>query len=280
MILRRSEARAPLALRSISVAYRGVPALWDVSWEAREGSMTAIVGPNGAGKSSLLNAAIGALRPLAGEAFFWGQSFASARSRVAYVPQRESVDWDFPVTALQVVEMGAARRLDWLLPDWLLPDWLLPDWLLPAWVRRQEGSREHRAEARSCLEDLGLGAFADRPIGQLSGGQQQRVFLARAMAQQADLLLLDEPFAGVDSETEDALFHRLRSLCDEGTTIIAVHHDLESARTRFDDALLLSGSVIATGSAREALSEDNVRRAFASGSATLASSDPGARQLA
>lgn len=248
MILRSSEARAPLALRSLSVAYRGIPALWDVSWEAREGAMTAIVGPNGAGKSTLLNAAMGALRPLAGEAFFWGQPFAEARARVAFVPQRESVDWDFPVTALEVVEMGAARRLDWLLP---------------AWVRRGATDRGHRREARTCLEELGLGAFADRPIGQLSGGQQQRVFLARALAQRADLLLLDEPFAGVDSETEDALFRRLHRLCSEGTTVVAVHHDLETARSRFDDAMLMAGSVVATGPAREALSEDNVRRAFA-----------------
>ncbi len=248
MILRSGEALAPLALRSISVAYRRVPARWDVAWEAREGALTAIVGPNGAGKSTLLNAAIGALRPLAGESFFWGQSFADARARVAYVPQRESVDWDFPVTALEVVEMGGARRFDWLLP---------------AWARRSEAHRSHRQEAHSCLEELGLGAFADRPIGQLSGGQQQRVFLARALAQRADLLLLDEPFAGVDAETEDALFQRLRRLCTAGTTVVAVHHDLETARSRFDDALLLAGSVVATGPARETLSEDNVRRAFA-----------------
>ncbi len=247
MILRRGQDEVPLALRSLSVAYRGVPALWDVSWEARKGAMTAIVGPNGAGKSSLLNAAIGALQPISGEALFWGQPFQHARARVAYVPQRESVDWDFPVTALEVVEMGSARQLDWVLPRW---------------IRRDGAHRSHASEARACLEELGLGAFADRPIGQLSGGQQQRVFLARALAQHADLLLLDEPFAGVDAETEDALFQRLRRLCADGTTVIAVHHDLASARSRFDDAMLLAGAVIATGPAREALSEDNVRRAF------------------
>ncbi len=161
------------------------------------------------------------------------------------------MDWDFPVTALEVVEMGSARRLDWLLPTW---------------VRRGTANRGHRQEARGCLEELGLGAFADRPIGQLSGGQQQRVFLARALAQRADLLLLDEPFAGVDSETEGALFQRLRRLCSEGTTVVAVHHDLETARSRFDDAMLMAGSVVATGPAADALSEDNVRRAFAPGS--------------
>lgn len=254
MILRRGADRAPLALRSLSVAYRGAPALWDVSWEAHEGSMNAIVGPNGAGKSTLLNAAIGAIQPVAGEAHFWGRPFHEVRSQVAYVPQRESVDWDFPVTALEVVEMGAARRLDWLLPRW---------------VRRDGAGRGHRDEARSCLEELGLGALKDRPIGQLSGGQQQRVFLARALAQRADLLLLDEPFAGVDAETEDALFRHLRQLCDEGTTVVAVHHDLESARARFDDALLLAGSVIATGPVSEALSEDNVRRTSAFSSDAL-----------
>ena len=248
MILRRGEPDAPLRLRSVSVAYRGEPALWDVSWEAREGAMTAIVGPNGAGKSTLLNAAIGALRPLAGEATFWGRPFAEARARVAYVPQRESVDWDFPVTALEVVEMGAARRLDW--------------WV-PRWIRRGERAGGPGAEARRRLAQVGLEALGERPIGQLSGGQQQRVFLARALAQQADLLLLDEPFAGVDAETEDALFSLLRELSDAGTTVVAVHHDLDTARTRFDDALLLAGEVVSSGPAATALSAEHLRRAYA-----------------
>ena len=248
MIVRRGDLAAPLRVRSLSAAYRGVPALWDVTWEAREAAMTAIAGPNGAGKSTLLNAAIGAIRPIAGEAIFWGRPFEESRARDAYVPQREAVDWDFPVTALEVVEMGAARAADW--------------WL-PRWVRRGPARAGAQARALSQLEAVGLGTFADRPIGQLSGGQQQRVFLARALAQEADLLLLDEPFAGVDAETEEALFALLRERCDAGATVVAVHHDLQSARERFDDALLLAGSPVASGPAPATLTDGNLRRAFA-----------------
>ena len=247
MILRSREALAPLALRSLSVGYRGVPALWDVSWEAREGALTAIVGPNGAGKSTLLNAAIGALRPLAGETFFWGQSFADARSRVAYVPQRESVDWDFPVTALEVVEMGAARRFDWLLP---------------AWARRGEAHRRHRMEAHSCLDELGLGAFADRPIGQLSGGQQQRVALARSLVKEANIVLLDEPLVNLDYKLREQLREEFRNIfsakASENSILIYSSTDPVEAMQLGGQILVMDeGRILQQDSAKEVYENPN-----------------------
>lgn len=250
---------APLAVRSLSVAYGTEPVLWDVTWSVRERKMTAIVGPNGSGKTTLLNAAIGAVTPMAGEALFWGHPFAAMRDRVAYVPQRESVDWDFPVSAIEVVEMGAARRSDWFVPSWLRA--------LSGGRRSDGGTRMRAAEA---LDRVGMAEFADRPIGQLSGGQQQRVFLARALAQRADLYLLDEPFAGVDVATEAVIADELRRLCEEGGTVVAVHHDLDSVAQRFDDALLLDGRVVASGRVADVLVPENLERAYSDASTATA----------
>ncbi len=249
MILKSDKGGPPLAIHALSVAYRTEPVLWDVTWSVREGAMTAIVGPNGAGKTTMLNAAIGLVPTLAGDASFWGQPFSAVRERIAYVPQRESVDWDFPVTALEVVEMGATRRLGWLLPSWA--------------GRFGSSQQSGRSAARVALERVGMLEFADRPIGQLSGGQQQRVFLARALAQDADLYLLDEPFAGVDVATEAVIADELRRLCDEGKTVIAVNHDIDSVAERFDDVVLLSRTVIASGPVDETLTPANLALAYA-----------------
>ncbi|MEM1449528.1 MAG: ABC transporter ATP-binding protein [Planctomycetota bacterium] len=248
MIQRSDLAGAPMSVDGLSVAYRTEPVLWNVTWSARAGAMTAIVGPNGAGKTTLLNAALGLVPSLAGHATFWGRPFDEVRDRVAYVPQRESVDWDFPVTVLEVVEMGATRRLGWLLPSW---------------ARRITGvSSPEKDAARDALVRVGMLEFADRPIGQLSGGQQQRVFLARALAQGAELFLLDEPFTGVDAATEVTIADELRRLTREGRTVIAVHHDLDSVAARFDDALLLDGQVVASGSVQDALARHHLDRAY------------------
>ena len=235
----RAESGVPLAVTGLSVAYRDEPVLWDISWSVRAGTMTAVVGPNGAGKSTLLSAALGLVPRLAGDARFWGQPLSAVRDRVAHVPQRESVDWDFPVTARDVVRMGATRGASWWLPDWLVP---------ARAGRRETGRRVEDALARVEMTELG-----ERPIGELSGGQQQRVFLARALAQEADLVILDEPFAGVDEGTEAVLTAELRRLVEAGRTVVAVHHDLESVARHFDDVLALDRTVQAQGPAAEVL---------------------------
>lgn len=230
-----------LEVEGLTVTYGREPALWNADLRLEAGALAAVVGPNGAGKSTLLKASLGVVPRVAGRVRVFGEDPARKRRLVAYVPQRASVDWDFPATVLDVVIMGTYGRLGWF---------------------RRPG-RAERAAALSALEQMEIAELSARQISELSGGQQQRVFLARALAQQADLLLLDEPFAGVDAETEDALFSLLRELSDAGTTVVAVHHDLDTARTRFDDALLLAGEVVSSGPAATALSAEHLRRAYA-----------------
>ena len=228
-----------LALEGLTVRYGEGLALESASAQIAEGAMTAIIGPNGAGKSTLLKAALGLL-PAEGTALFFGQSLAEARARVAYVPQRASVDWDFPVRVIDVVMQGLYRELGLL-------------------GRVRLG---HRRRAMSCLARVGMEAFATRQIGALSGGQQQRVFLARALAQGADLYLLDEPFAGVDAATETAIVTVLKSLRDGGATVIAVHHDLSTVAEYYDQVILLNRRVIAQGPVAQAFTPDNLARTY------------------
>ena len=218
-------ADAPLAIRGLTVSYGETPAVFSVDATFAAGAMTAIVGPNGAGKSTLLKAALGVVPRLSGEVHVFGRPMEAARERIAYVPQRASVDWDFPATAMDVVLMGLYRRVGLL--------------------GRITGAL--RETARECLARVGMEGFAHRQIGQLSGGQQQRVFLARALAQDADLYLLDEPFAGVDAATERAIIEVLRDLRGEGRSVVAVHHDLSTVRDYFDRVLLLNVRAIAEG---------------------------------
>jgi manganese/zinc/iron transport system ATP- binding protein len=209
----------------MTVSYGQKPAVFSVDMTVQPGAMTAIIGPNGAGKSTLLKAALGITKPLSGQVRVYGRSLASQRDRIAYVPQRASVDWDFPTRVMDVVLMGLYRDLGLL-----------------GRVRRR-----HTTRALDCLERVGMGEFADRQIGQLSGGQQQRVFLARALAQDADLYLLDEPFAGVDAATEKAIIAVLQSLRAEGRTVVAVHHDLATVTDYFDNVFLINTRKIAEG---------------------------------
>lgn len=256
MIVRNPSAE-PFSVDRLVVAYRADPVVWDVTWAARAGAMSAIVGPNGAGKSSLLNAAIGLAPVLSGTARFWGMEFKEARQRVAYVPQAESIDWDFPITAAQVVEMGMTQGAGWLVPA-VLPK-LLPRWSRSLFGMGRQSARERTQDA---LGRVGMEEFAARPIGQLSGGQQQRIFLARALAQDADLYLLDEPFAGIDVATEELLTTELRELTQAGKTVVAVHHDLDDVAARFDDVLILNGELIASGPTKEVLTPETIARAF------------------
>lgn len=234
------DPRSPLALRGMTVSYGEKPALFSLDATFPAGRMSAIVGPNGAGKSTLLKAALGLIPRVSGEVRVFGRPVAAARDRIAYVPQRSSVDWDFPATAINVVMMGLYGRLG-------------------LW-RRMTG--RHRAEALACLDRVGMADFAGRQIGQLSGGQQQRVFLARALAQKADLYLLDEPFAGVDAATERAIIDVLSDLRNEGRSVIAVHHDLSTVADYFDHVLLLNMRRVAEGPVSEVYSARALSEAY------------------
>jgi manganese/zinc/iron transport system ATP- binding protein len=231
---------SPLSIHRLSVAYHKKPVLREVSFEAPEGKLIGVVGPNGAGKSTLIKAALGLIPRLEGDVSFYGKPYADARQLVGYVPQRESVDWDFPTNALDVVMMGRYGRLGWF---------------------KRPGSKE-RAIAMDCLEKVGMADFAGRQISQLSGGQQQRVFLARALAQDAKLYFMDEPFAAVDAATEKAIVTLLNELKAEGKTVLVVHHDLSTVKEYFDWVLLLNEVLVASGPVETTFTAENLHEAY------------------
>jgi manganese/zinc/iron transport system ATP- binding protein len=235
-----SDAPPALTVRDLTVAYQEEPVLWDIDLTVPSGILMGIVGPNGAGKTTLLQAILDIVEPAAGQVRVFGTSYEESRHRVGYVPQRGSVDWDFPTDALDVVLMGLYGRL--------------------GWGRRP--SAEDRDEAYAALDEVGMADYADRQISQLSGGQQQRVFLARALVQKADLYFMDEPLQGVDATTERAIFDLLRTLQERDCTVIAVHHDLQTVPEYFDRVLLLNVRRIASGPVEEVFTEDNLRRTY------------------
>jgi manganese/zinc/iron transport system ATP- binding protein len=233
-------AESPLAIRGLTVSYGEKPAVFSVDADFPPEAMTAIIGPNGAGKSTLLKAALGVIPRVSGEVAVFGRPIAAARARIAYVPQRASVDWDFPTTVIDVVLMGLYRKLGLL--------------------GRVTGA--HRRLARDCLDRVGMADFADRQIGRLSGGQQQRVFLARALAQEADLYLLDEPFAGVDAATERAIVEVLKALRAERKAVVCVHHDLATVPAYFDHVFLINVRRIAAGPVAEAFTAAELQATY------------------
>jgi manganese/zinc/iron transport system ATP- binding protein len=222
------------------VAYHAQPVLWDVDLTLPEGRLIAIVGPNGAGKSTLLKAILGLVQATTGWVQVFGAPYEQRRSWVGYVPQRESVDWDFPTSALDVVTMGLYGRIGWL----------------------RRPSRHHRSIALECLDKVGIRELAHRQISQLSGGQQQRVFLARALAQDAKLYLMDEPFAGVDATTERAILSLLQELRDQGRTVVAVHHDLQTVAEYFDHVVLLNLRLVAAGPIATTFTQETIQRTY------------------
>lgn len=230
----------PLSIREVTIAYQRKPVLWEVNLDIPRGSLVGLVGPNGAGKSTLLKAIMGMMPLLSGQVRIFGKSYSEVRQRVAYVPQRESVDWDFPASVLDVVLMGFYGRLGWF----------------------GRISRQHQQKAMEALERVGMAEFAQRQISQLSGGQQQRTFLARALIQPADLFLLDEPFAAVDASTEQALVTILRALQSEGKTIIVVHHDLHTVPEYFDYLVLLNMRVVAAGPMETTFHQENLQKTY------------------
>jgi manganese/zinc/iron transport system ATP- binding protein len=229
-----------LHVEDLTVSYQGKPVLWDVDVDIPPGVMAAVVGPNGAGKSTLVKAVLDLVRPTAGHVRLFGAPYAAMRREVGYVPQRSAVDWDFPTTALDVVQMGRYGHLGWF---------------------RRPGRRE-REMALEALDRVGIADLAQRQISQLSGGQQQRVFLARALVQDARLYLLDEPMAGVDAPTERAVVELLQALRDAGRTLVVVHHDLQTVRDYFDWLIVLNVRVIDQGPVDRVYTAANLRRAY------------------
>ncbi|MFI3244616.1 MAG: metal ABC transporter ATP-binding protein [Akkermansia sp.] len=243
------QAEPAVRVENLTVAYDSKPVLWDVSLEIPSGQLMAIVGPNGAGKSTLIKALLGLMKSVSGTIRFADELGKAGRfkSRVGYVPQSGSVDWDFPVTVLDVVLMGCYGKLGWL---------------------RRTGRKE-RELARECIEMVSMTPYSDRQISQLSGGQQQRVFLARALAQQADLYFMDEPFKGVDAQTEKAIVALLKELKAQGKTVVVVHHDLQTVPEYFDAVCLLNIKTVATGPVAEVFTEANLSKTYRSSASAL-----------
>lgn len=227
-------------LRDVSVFYGERPALDSVTLSVPHGSQVAIIGPNGAGKSTLFKALVGLVPLRSGEIFIHGHRPSEHRDPIAYVPQREEVDWRFPVAVQDVVAMGRYGRGRWF----------------------SRLTAHDRESIKSSLERLGVADLAKRPIGELSGGQQQRVFLARALAQEPHILLLDEPFTGVDFATREATFKLLAELRSQSVTVLVSTHDLEMAADRFDQVILLSGRLVSVGTPRQVFTEKNLQAAF------------------
>lgn len=231
---------SPLSVHDMTVAYHRKPVLWDIDYVAPRGQLIAIIGPNGSGKTTLIKAVLDLVPKASGSVRIFGEPYRKQRHRVGYVPQRGSVDWDFPVNALDVVAMGLYRKIGWCRPV----------------------TRAYRREAMQSLERVGMADYARRQISQLSGGQQQRVFLARALAQDADLYLMDEPFAGVDATTERAIMDILRELRTAGKTAFVVHHDLQTVTEYFDHVLLLNMRLVAAGPTAEVFTTENLRHTY------------------
>ena len=227
-------------IHDMTVAYHRKPVLWDIDLVIPEGKLVGIIGPNGAGKTTLIKASLGLVPLASGKVEIYGEPYVRQRHLVGYVPQRESVDWDFPVTVDDVVLMGTYRRVGWF---------------------RRPGKAE-REVARTCLDQVGMLAYAKRQIRQLSGGQQQRVFLARALAQHARLYFMDEPFSGVDAATETVIVDLLQELRDEGKTVFVVHHDLQTVRDYFDHVILLNMRLVATGATDTTFTNENLQKTY------------------
>ena len=237
-------------VEDLTVAYDAKPVLWDIDLKIPKGKLMAVVGPNGAGKTTLMKAMLGLLKPVTGEVRFEdGSNIRTRKNHIGYVPQSGSVDWDFPATVQDVVLMGCYGRL--------------------GWIRRP---RKADIElTKQTLAKVGMQDYAGRQISQLSGGQQQRVFLARALAQEAEVYFMDEPFKGVDAQTERAIIALLKELKEQGKTVVVVHHDLQTVSDYFDWVTLINLQVVASGPVEEVFHEENLKKTYHSSGALLRS---------
>jgi manganese/zinc/iron transport system ATP- binding protein len=242
-----SSKATALEAAHLSVNYGKTPVLWDISLEIPRGKLVGIIGPNGAGKSTFIKAALGLIPSLSGKVSFFGEPLKKVRQKVAYVPQRESIDWDFPVTVLELVLMGRYGRLGLF----------------------QRPKQADYAAAEHYLDVVGMKGYAQRQISQLSGGQQQRVFLARALLQEADLYFMDEPFTGIDIATESVLVQVLKELKNEGKTVFVVHHDLNNVTDYFDWLILLNMRLVNYGEAKKVFTLENLNLTYGKSSVYL-----------
>jgi manganese/zinc/iron transport system ATP- binding protein len=233
---KKEEKIFALEVHQLSVNYDKTPVLWDVTLKIPSGHIVGIIGPNGAGKSTFLKAALGVVQPISGSIEYLGLPLSKMQEKVAYVPQRESVDWDFPITVRSLVLMGRYGRLG-----------------LFRWARKADW-----AAADHYLEMVGMSQYADRQISQLSGGQQQRVFIARALLQEAEIYFLDEPFAGIDLASERVIMDILKQLKKQGKTIFVVHHDLNTVESYFDWVVLLNMRLVAAGPTKTTFTPENL----------------------
>jgi manganese/iron transport system ATP-binding protein len=229
-----------LEVQNLSVQYREVTALSDISFSLKSGSLVGLIGPNGAGKSTLLKAMLGLIPAQRGQIFYHERPLKQQRQKVAYLPQRSQIDWDYPVTVWNVVMMSRTLHSSWF----------------------GKISRQSKEIVREVLERVELDDLRDRPIKQLSGGQQQRVFLARALAQQADILLLDEPMNAVDKKTEALMWHIFNELKQEGKTLLISCHEWGDTLDRYDQLLLLNRHLVASGTPRQVLTPANIQSAY------------------
>ncbi|SCA58929.1 Manganese transport system ATP-binding protein MntB [Chlamydiales bacterium SCGC AB-751-O23] len=236
-----------IQVENLTVNYDCTPVLWGLNFEIPTGQLVGIIGPNGAGKSTLLKTLLGLITPITGSIDFMGKTLKDFSGLVAYVPQRESVDWDFPISVIELVIMGCYAQLG---------------------LFKQPGKAEKK-KALALLERVEMQNFADRQIDQLSGGQQQRVFFARSLMQEAQVYFLDEPFSGIDKKTEDILFRLLQELKNEGKSIFVVHHDLTNIQKYFDWVVMLNMSLIAVGEVKTVFNEKNLQKTFGKGFAIL-----------
>lgn len=229
-----------LKVENLTVNYREVEALRNITLQVVPKRVTGIIGPNGAGKSTLMKAMLGLIPYQFGSILFDSQPLIQQRQKIAYVPRRSQIDWTYPATVWDVVMMGRVKKTGWLHPFSLMS----------------------RLTAKNALEKVGMSDFGDRPIGQLSGGQQQRVFLARSLAQEADIFFFDEPFAGVDQKTHAIIFDIFQELADDGKIVLVLNHDLGESINNFDDLILLNKILIAAGNKEEVLQEENLYNAY------------------
>lgn len=232
----------PLSVKDLGARYaaQDIKALDSVSWNVKPASLSAVIGPNGAGKSTFLKCIMGLLPSQTGEVSFFSQSLEKSRKRISYMPQRSEVDWTFPVSVFDVTLMGTYGTLGMFSPI----------------------GKIHKEKALHALEKVGMQDLKDRQIGALSGGQQQRTFLARALAQDADLYLMDEPMGGVDITTQNVIIDILKDIKAEGKTVVVVHHDLSTVGKVFDTALLLNKHMIASGAVKDVLAKENLAKAY------------------
>jgi manganese/zinc/iron transport system ATP- binding protein len=236
----KQNSAAAIEVTDLTVAYHEKPVLWDVDLDVPPGVLMAVVGPNGAGKTTMIKSILGLIKPAAGQVLIYGKPYQEQRKLVGYVPQRGSVDWDFPTSVLDVVTMGTYGSL--------------------GWIRRP--GRSEREKALAALDQVGMQSFAQRQISQLSGGQQQRVFLARALVQSAQVYFMDEPFQGVDATTERAIVSLLQTLRAAGKTVVVVHHDLQTVPEYFDWVTLINVRRIASGPVKDVFTEKNLRLTY------------------